>query len=118
MSADPTPWDHYGGEDQGAGIPEFLLDPIGVSQRRWLPMALCAAVGLVVTVVAAALWKPVYEATATLLITSQQIPKDFVRSTVEEESLANINAMIGEVLSAEHLSSLIDQYQLFPKVAG
>jgi polysaccharide biosynthesis transport protein len=115
MSADPTP---YYGEEAGSGIPEFLLDPIGVIKRRWLPMALCAAAGLVVTIVVVALWKPVYIATSTVLITSQQIPKDFVRSTVEEDSLANINAMIGEVLSVEHLSSLIDRNNLFPEAAG
>jgi hypothetical protein len=58
-------------------------------------------------------WKPEYVATATMLITSQQIPKDFVRSTVEEDQLANISGMIGEVLSAERLSDLIDHNKLF-----
>jgi succinoglycan biosynthesis transport protein ExoP len=106
------------GEEEGGGLPEFLLDPIGVTHRRWLPMALCVAAGLVVTIVALIAWKPIYSATSTILITSQQIPKDFVRSTVEEDSLANINAMIGEVLSAEHLSKLIDSHNLFPKRAG
>jgi len=107
-----------GGEDDGGGIPEFLLDPMGVAQRRWLPMAVCLATGLLVTVVAVILWKPMYSASSSILITSQQIPKDFVRSTVEEDSLANVSAMIGEVLSADHLSKLIDDHHLFPKTAG
>ena len=106
------------GEEAGGGLPEFLLDPIGVGHRRWLPMAICVAVGLLATIIAVIVWKPQYVATSTILITSQQIPKDFVRSTVEEDSLANINAMIGEVLSAEHLSKLIDSHHLFPKRAG
>ena len=111
-------YDQSYGEDQGGGLPEFLLDPVGVAQRRWLPMVLCVALGLVVTIVAVIVWKPLYVATSTILITSQQIPKDFVRSTVEEDSLANINAMIGEVLSAENLSKMIDSHNLFPKRAG
>jgi len=118
-AADQAPWDpNYGGEDEGGGLPEFLLDPIGVARRRWLPMVACVAVGFIATIVTVILWKPIYVATSTILITSQQIPKDFVRSTVEEDSLANINAMIGEVLSAEHLSNVIDQHHLFPKSAG
>ena len=119
MSMDQTPWDQRNGaEEEGGGIPEFLLDPIGVYHRRWLAIALCVAVGVLGTVVATILWKPTYIANATILITSQQIPKDFVRSTVEDDSIANINAMIGEVLSAERLSNLIDTHNLFPSVAG
>ncbi len=118
MSADQGHWDGAGDEGEGGGLPEFLLDPIGVFWRRWLPMALCLAVGLIVTIVAVILWKPVFLAKSTILITSQQIPKDFVRSTVEEDSLSNISAMIGEVLSAENLSNVIDRHNLFPKIAG
>jgi hypothetical protein len=40
-----------------------------------------------------------------------------VRSTVEEDSLANINAMIGEVLSADNLSKLIDSINCSAKRA-
>src|SRR4030095_14461352 len=110
MSADP----YYGDQESGGQLPDFLLDPLGVGRRRWIPMALCAAVGLVATLVAVIVWKPVYLAQATVLITSQQIPKDFVRPTVEVDDLANINAMLGEALSAEKLSSLIDRLGLFP----
>ncbi len=114
MSAEP----YYRDEEAGGALPEFLLDPIGVARRRWIPMALCTLVGLVATAVAVIVWKSVYTAQATILITSQQIPRDFVRSTVELDSLANINAMVGEVLSAENLSALIDRLDLFPKQAG
>jgi protein tyrosine kinase modulator len=119
MSAgfDQSSWERYP-EEEGGGLPEFLLDPIGVAHRRWLSMVSCLAVGLIATIIAVIAWKPVYVATSTILITSQQIPRDFVRSTVEDDSIANINAMIGEVLSAEHLSKVIDENKLFPKRAG
>jgi polysaccharide biosynthesis transport protein len=118
MSAgfDPTQWE--GGEEEGGGLPEFLLDPIGVIRRRMLPIAICLGVGFLAAIVVTILWKPMFVATSTILITSQQIPKDFVRSTVEDDSLANINAMIGEVLSAEHLSKMIDDQQLFANRSG
>jgi uncharacterized protein involved in exopolysaccharide biosynthesis len=114
MSSDQT-YAYGGGEEEGGGLPEFLLDPIGVFHRRWLPMALCFAIGLLATIVAVIVWKPEFLATATILITSQQIPKDFVRPTVEEDSLANISGMLGEVLSAERLSDVIDRLHLFPE---
>ena len=46
----------------------FLLDPIGVAHRRWLPMAACLAVGLIATIIAVIAWKPVYVATSTILM--------------------------------------------------
>jgi uncharacterized protein involved in exopolysaccharide biosynthesis len=119
VSFDPAPWDQpYAGEEEAGGLPEFLLDPIGVGQRRLIPMVVSLVVGLLATIVAVIFWKPMYVARATILITSQQIPKDFVKPTVEDDSLLNVNAMIGEVLSAEHLSSLIDRLNLFPNTAG
>ena len=104
----------WGGEEESNGqLAAVLLDPIGVARRRWLPMALCGAVGVLVTVVATILWQPTYRAVATVLITSQQIPKDFVKPTVSADTIANIDAMLGEVLSAENLSQLIGELNLF-----
>lgn len=105
--------DDYG-DQEGGGLPEFLFDPIGVVQRRWLPAALCLGVGIVATIVAAASWKPVFSASSTILITSQKISTSLVTPSVQDESLANINAMVGEVLSAENLSGVIDKLKLFP----
>ena len=113
MSDDAPRWEESYDDEQEAGIPAFLLDPIGVVRRRWLPAAMVAALGLVGTVVAAILWVPTYSSIANILISSQQIPKEFVRSTVETDDLANINAMLGEVLSVRNLSNLIDRHNLF-----
>lgn len=104
-------------DEDEAGVPEFLLDPVGVGRRRLVPMLICFVLGLIVTAGVTTVLDPIYQSTATVLITSQQIPEDFVRSTVRENTLANLNAMIGAVLSAENLSQLIDQYELFPQAA-
>jgi succinoglycan biosynthesis transport protein ExoP len=115
MSAGNDPsFDEYGEQDGGSGLPEFLFDPIGVVQRRWIPAALFLGVGIAATIVAGALWKPVFQASSTILITSQKISTTLVTPSVQDESLANINAMLGEVLSAENLSGLIDKLELFP----
>lgn len=105
------------GEEEGAlaAFP-FLADPMGVLSRRWRWMALAGVVGILATAMLVAGWKPRYVAEATVLITSQQIPEEFVRSTVREDSLYNINAMLGKVLSQINLSRIIDQYELYPEL--
>lgn len=115
MSAEDQLGDRWDEEESGGdGLPEFILDPIGVARRRWVVVVPCFLLGIAVTVVGLIAWKPTYLAQATILITSQQIPEDFVRSTVREDSLSNINAMVGKVLSAENLSKLIGTHDLFP----
>jgi uncharacterized protein involved in exopolysaccharide biosynthesis len=48
-----------------------------------------------------------------VLIARQQIPEEFVRPIIDDVSIANIDAMLGQVLSLENLSSLIDRLGLF-----
>jgi uncharacterized protein involved in exopolysaccharide biosynthesis len=111
--------DDFGGEGGGgAGLPAFLLDPMGVLQRRWLWMLLALAVGVVVTVIAAVMWPLQYVAQSTVLFSSQQIPQEFVRSTVREDSIANINAMAGKVFAQENLVRLVEEQHLYPELQG
>jgi len=102
-------------EESRGGVPEFLFDPLGVVRRRWIAIVLCLVLGSAATGAVWAGWTPTYVAQATLLITSQQIPEDFVRSTVREDSLGNISAMLGEVLSQDNLSRVIEEKDLFPE---
>ena len=102
-------------EEGGLPIPDFLLDPLGVARRRWIYMILCLVLGLAVTTAAYLTWVPTYWAGATILITSQKIPESFVQSTVREDTLDNLNAMLGKVLSVEPLSKLVEDLDLFPK---
>jgi len=95
-------------------VPDFLLDLPGVVRRRWVWMALAGASGVVATLIFVAMMTPHFTAIATLLITSQQIPQEFIKSTVQEESIANINAMIGNVLSQQNLTEIVERFHLFP----
>jgi uncharacterized protein involved in exopolysaccharide biosynthesis len=109
--------ERYGGTegDLVAHLLRVLQDPIGALRRRWIWMLLCLVTGLTATAAFVALLEPSYLAKATVLISSQQIPEDFVRSTVRENSLANLNAMVGEVLSQKNLSTLIEGRDLYPE---
>jgi polysaccharide biosynthesis transport protein len=105
--------DYYAAEQQGGAIQDLLSDPLGIAQRRWIPMVTCAAIGLVVTMVTCSAWQPMYVASTTILITSQQISRDFVNAPVDADTLANVNAMVGSALATENLSKLIDNEHLF-----
>ena len=78
----------------GAGLPAFLRDLPGIRGRRWPWMIAGLAIGLAATAVAVALWKPSYEAVASLLMSRQQVSEDFIASPVQDDLFSRLNAMI------------------------
>jgi len=108
------PWDLPAADaDESIQVPAFAQDPLGVLRRRWPWMAAAIVFGLALSILALWLWKPSYIAHATLLITSQQIPEEFVRSTVREDTIANVNTMAGTVLSQQNLARILDDFELY-----
>jgi uncharacterized protein involved in exopolysaccharide biosynthesis len=115
-------YDHEWAEDEaGAGaiaaqIRAIVFDPWGLIRRRWVWMMLCFVVGVSATAAIYLTLKPMYAAEATVLVSNQQIPEEFVRSTVSGlDSISNINAMAGEILSYNSLSKLIEAHDLYSK---
>ena len=106
------------GEEQESAVPlpAFARDPLGVLRRRWLWMVLCLALGAGATSGLVLTRKPTYVAETTILVSSQAIPEEFVRSTVVEDSLAHINAIVGQVLSRQNLAELVDRYALYTEL--
>jgi len=98
---------------QPEGLPDFLRDPLDIARRRRLPMAFALAVGLVATAIVIYLIPPRYLAQATVLLTTQQIPPDLVRTTVVDDALQRLNAMLGEILSRENLAQVVDKFGLY-----
>jgi uncharacterized protein involved in exopolysaccharide biosynthesis len=109
-------------EDEGGGalvsqLAGIALDPLGVVRRRWVWMLLGLILGLLGTGVIYLNMKPYYQARSTILVSSQQIPEEFVRSTVAGlDSLANVNALMGEVLSQNNLADLVLEHDLYAKL--
>ena len=116
--------DGYGFEERSSSamqkqLIELALNPLGVVRRRWIWMTLALVVGLAATGAVVVNLEPVYRATSTVLVSSQQIPEDFVKSTVQGlDSLSNVNALVGEVLSQRNLSQLIQKYDLYAESRG
>lgn len=100
-------------ESRSNSIPPFLLDPRGIVRRRWPWMLAALTLALAATSVVVSTWRHRYEAEAKVIIHSQQIPKEFVRSTVAESSMAYLNAAVGKVLSRENLDRIIEDVGLY-----
>ena len=97
-----------------AQIKAIALDPLGLIRRRWIWMISFFAVGILATASIYLNLKPMFAAQATVLVSNQQIPEEFVRSTVSGlDSLSNINAMAGEILSYKNLGRLIEENDLY-----
>ncbi len=74
-----------------------------------------AALVLLSAVVALAL-PPIYESTSTILIEEQQIPPDFVKSTVTGFADQRIQSLNQQILSRTRLLEIIRQFDLYPEM--
>lgn len=99
---------------EGSGLPDFLRDPKGMLLRRWRWMSLVLAAGLLLTSGIVVTIPVRYLATATILVSGQSIPEEFVRSIVEESSYQRINELVGEITSRERLLALERKHDLYP----
>src|SRR3972149_2256071 len=93
-------------------FPDFLRDPKGAIQRRWpwmlaVLLATAIAAGTLVARV-----PEVYQASGRPLLPRQRIPDEFVRPTSLEQVPDIVDAIIGEILSADSLISLAETTHL------
>lgn len=110
--------DDHDPSQQSAGIPSFLFDPAGILRRRWRWMVPVAALGSVLAAAVVLSWPMTYVASARALLSGQRLPDDFVRTTVSEGFGEQLNAMVGEALSRESLSDVVDKHGLAVGVEG
>src|SRR5437763_16034771 len=91
-----------------------LLDALPAiwSRRKWL-----AILAFAVPVSAAASFitflPNIYRSTATVLVDRQQIPEEFVRSTVTSALETRIQTISQEILSRTRLEGLINRFGLY-----
>ena len=69
---------------------------------------------LVVAILVARLLPSIYESSSTILIEEQQIPQEFVRSTVTGFADQRIQSLTQQILSRVKLWEIIQQFNLYP----
>lgn len=85
-----------------------------VFRRRFWLFAVVAAALSAAGVGVALVLPPTYEARATLLMESQQIPTDLVRSTVSASAAEQIELVKQRLLTREVLLDLAERHKVFP----
>ncbi|WDI32106.1 hypothetical protein PUV54_02735 [Hyphococcus flavus] len=98
---------------------EFTLeDVLIILQRRFLyfliPALLIAPIGVITVMLLPAK----YSAQGTILVESQQIPTDFVRSTINAYAQERIQTIRQRVMTRNRLLEVADEYELFPRSLG
>lgn len=98
---------------------EFSLeDAIIILRRRFfyflLPVLVIAPLGALVVMLLPAQ----YTAKGTILVESQQIPTEFVRSTISAYAQERIQTIQQRVMTRNTLLTLADKYTLFPAALG
>jgi polysaccharide chain length determinant protein (PEP-CTERM system associated) len=84
-----------------------------LSRRKW-SLIVPAGVVMLVSIVVALLLPPVYKSTATILIESQDIPEDFVMTTVTSFAEQRIQSINQRIMSFTRLMEVIERFDLYP----
>lgn len=92
-----------------------LRDYIAMLKRRLVLIVIVIPTVIMLAVAAAVLLPPVFESTGTILIESQQIPTDLVKSSVEAYADERIEAIKQRVMTRENLLTMIEKYHLYQK---
>ena len=98
---------------------EFSLEDILILLRRRIayfvvPILAIVPLGLVVIM----LLPPIYRAEGKILVESQQIPEEWVRTTVNAYAEERIQMIRQRVMTRNRLLEVADKYNLFPRETG
>ncbi len=113
MSA--IPQDLYAAAEPMASQGKSMRDHLGMLRRRRTLIAVVFTVLFAVAAVVAVALPPVYRSTATILIKEQEIPQEFVRSTVTSFADERIQVISQQVMTRATLLDLVDRYGLYGK---
>ena len=84
--------------------------------RRRATFLLVAAGAAVITILLAVLLPSTYRSTAIILIEQQEIPQELVRSVITSFADQRVQVISQRVMTTQNLITLIDRYDLYPKV--
>jgi len=86
---------------------------IGILRNRKKCFVIPALVVLVIAILVAQLLPSVYQSSSTILIEEQQIPQEFVRSTVTGFADQRIQSLTQQILSRVKLWEIVQQFNLY-----
>jgi uncharacterized protein involved in exopolysaccharide biosynthesis len=90
-----------------------LKDYVDILKRRKTTLLVVTAALVAIAVAVALLLPAVYRSTATILIKEQEIPQEFVRSTVTSFADERIQVISQQIMTRATLLELVDKYGLY-----
>lgn len=95
-----------------------LVDYLEIAKRRKYYLILPFGILMMGAVLAALLLPPVYRSEGTILVESQQIPTDFIRSTITSYAEERIQIIQQRVMTRDNLLKIINKFKLFDEQVG
>src|ERR1700727_85358 len=107
----------YGPQCDEEPVHSYLLQPLFYWQlikRRWIwfivPFVILASSGFA----AAVLWPATFLSQGKILVQSQQIPTELVRSTITNAAQERIQVIEQRTMTRENLLAMVEKFHLFP----
>jgi len=88
-------------------------DYVAILRRRKWPLLITASVSALIAMAVAFLLPAKYTSEATILIEEQEVPREFVASTITSFAAQQIQVLSQRVLTAETIARVSDKYGLF-----
>lgn len=96
-------------EEDTKGLQEY----IGAFKRRKKQFLVPVISIFLVALMAAFVWPPTYQSSATILIEEQQIPKDLVASTITSYAAQQIEVIKARIMTSKNIMGLVERYGLY-----
>ncbi len=93
-----------------------LRDYIDILKRRKWSLILSTLLVIIAAGALAVLLPPIYKSTSTILIEEQEIPQDYIMSTVTSYAEQRLQVINQRIMSTSHLVSIIDRFNLYPEL--
>jgi polysaccharide chain length determinant protein (PEP-CTERM system associated) len=90
-----------------------LGDYLHIARRRWKLLVATFLLLLGGAVIATVAWPPIYQASGLILVESQQIPDELIKSTITSYADERIALIQQRVMTRENLLRIIDKFKLF-----
>jgi polysaccharide biosynthesis transport protein len=90
-----------------------MADYAGILRRRWRPALLAGMAVAFASVYVAFNLPAVYESTATILIEQQEVPEEFVQSTINSYTDERLQSIRQRVMAAPRVAEIISKFDLY-----
>ncbi|MBW2605934.1 MAG: chain-length determining protein [Deltaproteobacteria bacterium] len=91
-----------------------INDYLDIAKRRKWSLIIPAVVVFIGACIVARVLPSIYKSTATILIVEQDVPVDFVRTTVTSYAEQRLQTIYQRIMSFSRLKEMIDSFELYP----